>query len=313
MVPPSRSVGSLGPLVLLLAGLEEGVRAVGTAHAAPPQTCSTADEAVLTALEQQRVDRALREASVAAVKELSADLTARQARVAAEWQDLSAKFGAPETTWTAPAAGGRAHGGVWGGGRLRASAQDVTLGGSVTHQACSRELSPTVRLEERPHRVDHAATIAAAEAWLARVPSEGGAASGAPPTVSAGGTPGPVGVPGAGTTPMPPPPAAPVGAAPPPTPAASVAPTAASAASVAPTAAPAASVAPTAASPAASPARVAPSKGAVRTVKYVVQRGDTLSAIADRHRVTVAELKAWNKLPSASLYVGQTLVIQTTE
>ena len=45
---------------------------------------------------------------------------------------------------------------------------------------------------------------------------------------------------------------------------------------------------------------------------YVVQRGDTLYSIANKFNVTVAELKAANKLTSNLLNVGQRLTIPTT-
>jgi murein DD-endopeptidase MepM/ murein hydrolase activator NlpD len=49
--------------------------------------------------------------------------------------------------------------------------------------------------------------------------------------------------------------------------------------------------------------------GAPEPVPYVVVRGDTLSAIAKREGVTVAELKEWNGLSGDGIQVGQELLI----
>jgi LysM repeat protein len=43
---------------------------------------------------------------------------------------------------------------------------------------------------------------------------------------------------------------------------------------------------------------------------YIVRSGDTLTAIARKHRVTIAQIKAWNNLKSDNLQVGQKLVIK---
>jgi LysM repeat protein len=45
---------------------------------------------------------------------------------------------------------------------------------------------------------------------------------------------------------------------------------------------------------------------------YTVQKGDTLGAIAQKHRTTVANLKAWNKLSSDMIYVNQKLQISSS-
>jgi membrane-bound lytic murein transglycosylase D len=42
---------------------------------------------------------------------------------------------------------------------------------------------------------------------------------------------------------------------------------------------------------------------------YKVRRGDTLSAIAKRNRVTVTKLKRWNSMHSSRIYPGQRLKI----
>ena len=43
---------------------------------------------------------------------------------------------------------------------------------------------------------------------------------------------------------------------------------------------------------------------------YTVKKGDSLGAIARRHGCTVADLKAWNELPSSTIFPGQQLRIQ---
>jgi len=48
---------------------------------------------------------------------------------------------------------------------------------------------------------------------------------------------------------------------------------------------------------------------APRTITYRVKKGDTLSAIAARHDVTVSEIKRWNKLRSNALKIGARLTI----
>lgn len=63
-------------------------------------------------------------------------------------------------------------------------------------------------------------------------------------------------------------------------------------------------------------ARHAPVKRASRTTSapkslaYRVRKGDTLSTIASRHDVTVAEIKRWNKLRTNALKVGAKLTIR---
>jgi LysM repeat protein len=51
-------------------------------------------------------------------------------------------------------------------------------------------------------------------------------------------------------------------------------------------------------------------RGAVRGV-HVVRKGDTLSSIAGRYKVTVADLKRWNEL-GRFLQVGQKVYIRKT-
>jgi len=43
---------------------------------------------------------------------------------------------------------------------------------------------------------------------------------------------------------------------------------------------------------------------------YTVKKGDTLGKIANAHKVSVKDLKAWNKLKSNSIYPGQKLVVK---
>lgn len=48
----------------------------------------------------------------------------------------------------------------------------------------------------------------------------------------------------------------------------------------------------------------------VNAPTYKVQKGDTLTKIAKKLNVTVAQLKEWNKLKTDAIYMGQSLVIQ---
>ena len=56
-------------------------------------------------------------------------------------------------------------------------------------------------------------------------------------------------------------------------------------------------------------AQAAPVQVADPETVYIVQRGDTLSAIARRYGVTVQALMAYNSLQSTTIYVGQRLLI----
>lgn len=59
---------------------------------------------------------------------------------------------------------------------------------------------------------------------------------------------------------------------------------------------------------------LAPVGPATRGGRYTVQSGDTLSAIARRHGVTVANIQQWNNLrPNHTIRVGQVLVLQLRE
>lgn len=49
--------------------------------------------------------------------------------------------------------------------------------------------------------------------------------------------------------------------------------------------------------------------GAVKKGVYVVKRGDTLSGIAQRRKVSIAKIKKWNNLKSDRIYIGQKLRI----
>ena len=48
------------------------------------------------------------------------------------------------------------------------------------------------------------------------------------------------------------------------------------------------------------------------STSYTVQKGDTLSKIATKYNVTVAQLKSWNSLTSNTIYVNQKLVVKKT-
>lgn len=52
------------------------------------------------------------------------------------------------------------------------------------------------------------------------------------------------------------------------------------------------------------------SGGNTANVYYRVRRGDTMSKIASRNRVTVAQLKSWNRLRSSKLPVGKRLIVK---
>lgn len=54
-----------------------------------------------------------------------------------------------------------------------------------------------------------------------------------------------------------------------------------------------------------------PKKQAETVKKYTVKKGDTLTKIANRHHVTVANLKKWNHLKSDKIIEGQKLIIKT--
>lgn len=54
-----------------------------------------------------------------------------------------------------------------------------------------------------------------------------------------------------------------------------------------------------------------PKVAAAKSTTYVVRRGDNLTAIGSRHRVTVDELKEWNELRDGRLQVGQKLVVSS--
>ncbi|MDR2462579.1 MAG: LysM peptidoglycan-binding domain-containing protein [Verrucomicrobiales bacterium] len=57
-----------------------------------------------------------------------------------------------------------------------------------------------------------------------------------------------------------------------------------------------------------SPPAVSVTGGGVPTV-HVVKKGDTLTAIAKQHKVTVSDLTAWNKLASPQINTGQKLKV----
>jgi peptidoglycan DL-endopeptidase LytE len=53
-------------------------------------------------------------------------------------------------------------------------------------------------------------------------------------------------------------------------------------------------------------------QGTLKEKTYKVVSGDTLIAIANKHSITLAELKSWNKLKDHLIYPGQTLVVGKT-
>jgi LysM repeat protein len=55
--------------------------------------------------------------------------------------------------------------------------------------------------------------------------------------------------------------------------------------------------------------KVGPSPSSV-TTKHKVKKGDTLSGIAAKYHVSVANLKKWNNLKSDKIQIGQTLIIK---
>lgn len=58
-------------------------------------------------------------------------------------------------------------------------------------------------------------------------------------------------------------------------------------------------------------APAAPATDRAVRISYTVKRGDTLAAIASRYKTTVERLKAWNRLPSTRLAIGDTLTLYT--
>lgn len=61
------------------------------------------------------------------------------------------------------------------------------------------------------------------------------------------------------------------------------------------------------------PARIEARSEAEGRVTHVVRRGETLSAIAERYGVTVADIREWNRLTAASVRRGTRLKIRTGE
>jgi len=57
----------------------------------------------------------------------------------------------------------------------------------------------------------------------------------------------------------------------------------------------------------------APTLVAKKTITYRVKSGDTLSGIADKHSLTMPELKSQNRLKGNQVYIGQKLKITTTK
>jgi len=61
----------------------------------------------------------------------------------------------------------------------------------------------------------------------------------------------------------------------------------------------------------AEPLEAPATRTATSRLVYRVRKGDTLSSIARRHGVSVADLKTWNRLSSSALSIGARLVIQS--
>ena len=56
----------------------------------------------------------------------------------------------------------------------------------------------------------------------------------------------------------------------------------------------------------------APSTVNTSSTSYTVKSGDTLTGISSKYGVTVADLKSWNSLSTDTIYVGQKLVLKST-
>jgi len=54
------------------------------------------------------------------------------------------------------------------------------------------------------------------------------------------------------------------------------------------------------------------SSSTTKTSTYTIVSGDTLGAIAQKHKISVANLKSWNKLKSDLIFPGQKLVVSKT-
>ncbi len=57
---------------------------------------------------------------------------------------------------------------------------------------------------------------------------------------------------------------------------------------------------------------VADTKSTTETIFYTVKKGDNLSLIADKNKVTMTDLKQWNDLKSSTVKVGEKLKIEKT-
>jgi membrane-bound lytic murein transglycosylase D len=67
-----------------------------------------------------------------------------------------------------------------------------------------------------------------------------------------------------------------------------------------------------AASSSSSSSKVAASKPRAKSTVHTVRPGDTLSAIASRHHVSVSQLKSWNSISGEKILVGQKLTLATS-
>jgi len=57
--------------------------------------------------------------------------------------------------------------------------------------------------------------------------------------------------------------------------------------------------------------KVTATKKTVQTIAHKVKQGETLSAIARKYQITLAEIKTWNNLTDGNIKVGQTLLVKS--
>ena len=65
-----------------------------------------------------------------------------------------------------------------------------------------------------------------------------------------------------------------------------------------------------AAKPSEKPVEKSATKPPAKSSTYIVRKGDTLGSIADKHDVSIADLKAWNGIKGTTIYPGQKLKIK---
>ncbi len=189
----ARGVTEAGPTREALRALRD---ASGPPERAPDPTIvdaaawSAADDAVLEAMVDAETSKVVTAARARAEQALSARAAARVKEVSAEWTVLSAAFGAPEGAGAEAVSAVNAKVAEWRADAVRVAAQDAPLGGSVSYKGRSRALSATVRVEELRVAVNHGATIALAEAWLAKAKTASKAATQSTQAVTSSGAAG---------------------------------------------------------------------------------------------------------------------------